>query len=98
MYRRSRLDIYFDILEVIQRGIQRPTRIMYKTNLSWTTLQEMFNTLIERGFILIEIDGKMKRYSITEKGKRAFSYHQKSLEGLIKPKETLRKQIGRAHV
>ncbi|UCH37839.1 MAG: DUF4364 family protein [Candidatus Bathyarchaeota archaeon] len=93
MYRRSRLDIYFDILEVIQRGTQRPTRIMYKTNLSWTTLQEMFKTLIERGFIQIETEGKTKVYSVTEKGKRALSYHQKSLEGLIKPEGSLRSPL-----
>jgi predicted transcriptional regulator len=66
---------------------------MYKTNLSWTTLQEMFNTLIERGFIQIETNGKTKVYSVTEKGKRALGYHQKSLEGLIKPEETLRNPL-----
>ena len=39
MVRRSRLEIFFDVLAIIARGVSKPTRIMYKTNLSWTSMQ-----------------------------------------------------------
>jgi len=83
MVRRSRLEIYFDILDVISRGVTKPTRIMYKTNLSWVVLQEMFVTLIDGGFIKEEKEKGYERYYITEKGKNAFSYHMKSMDGLV---------------
>ena len=84
MVRRSRLEIYFDILEVISRGTNKPTRIMYKTNLSWITLQEMFKILIEGSFIREDKEKNSLRYYINEKGKNALSYHLKSLDGLVK--------------
>jgi predicted transcriptional regulator len=83
MVRRSRLEIFFDVLAVIDRGVSKPTRIMYKTNLSWTSLQEVFETLINGGFILEEEHKTAKRYSITDKGQSALSYHLQSLDGLI---------------
>ena len=87
MTRRSRLEIYFDILDVIDKGITKPTLIMYKTNLSWATLQDIFKTLVERGFIAEEMKKKSKRYQVTEKGRNALSYHLKSLNELVEPKQ-----------
>lgn len=84
MNRRSRLEMYFDILEAINRGIKLPTRIMYRTNLSWVVLQEMFETLVNGGFIRGEEGKSSQRYYITEKGKNALSHHLKSLDGLHK--------------
>ena len=89
MVRRSRLEIYFDVLAVIERGTNKPTRIMYKTNLSWTSLHEVFETLINGGFVREEKKKNSKRYYITDKGKRALSYHLKSLEGLVKVRQRL---------
>lgn len=83
MVRRSRLEIFFDVLAVIDRGVSKPTQIMYKTNLSWTSLHEVFETLIDGGFIWEEVFEKSKRYSITEKGRSALAYHLRSLEGLV---------------
>lgn len=84
MVRRSRLEIYFETLEVIGRGITKPTQIMYKTNLSWIVLQEVFETLINGGFINEANEKGSLRYYIADKGKNALSYHLKSLEGLVK--------------
>lgn len=84
MVRRSRLDIYFDILQVMDSGTDKPTRIMYKTNLSWGILQNFFEALIDSGFIKKEIRKMNLRYYITDKGKNALSYHLRSLEGLVK--------------
>ena len=87
MTRRSRLEIYFDILEVIERGIDKPTQIMYKTNLSWATLQEIFETLIKSGFIKEEMKRNSRRYEVTDKGRNALAYYLKSLDGLIQIKQ-----------
>ena len=83
MVRRSRLEIYFDILNVIENGVIKPTQIMYATNLSWANLQNIFNILIKSGFITEEMKKKTKRYQITEKGRKALSYYEKSLNGLV---------------
>ena len=82
MVRRSRLEIYFDVLEVIERGLSKPTQIMYRTNLSWNTLNEVFSTLIKSDFIIEEEKRHFKRYYITDKGRRALSHHKTSIEGL----------------
>jgi predicted transcriptional regulator len=87
MVRRSRLEIFFDVLAVIARGVSKPTRIMYKTNLSWTSMQDIFETLIDGGFILEEAIGTAKRYTITERGQNALAYHLRSLEGLVEIKQ-----------
>lgn len=80
MVRRSRLEIYFDVLEIIERGINKPTQVMYKTNLSWAPLQEILESLISGGFLREEDKKNSKRYYITEKGKNALGYYLKSLD------------------
>ena len=86
MVRRSRLEIYFDVLKVIDKGTDKPTRIMYETNLSWTSLCSVFDTLINSDFIREEKWKSSKRYHITEKGRNALSYHMKSVESFIQNK------------
>jgi predicted transcriptional regulator len=71
---------------VIDIGTNKPTRIMYDTNLSWTTLCSVFETLINSDFIREEKENNSLRYYITEKGRSALSYHMKSLEGFIQSK------------
>ena len=83
MVRRSRLEIYFDLLKVVESGVTKPTRIMYKTNLSWKTLHEILSVLVSKSFIREIRQGNSKRYHITEKGKNALAYHRRSLEGLV---------------
>jgi predicted transcriptional regulator len=83
MVRRSRLEIYFDVLKVIDNGTDKPTRIMYETNLSWTSVCSVFDALINSEFIRAEKKKTSTRYYITVKGKNALSYHMRSLEGLI---------------
>ena len=87
MARRSKLEIYFEIVDTIDRGIDKPTRIMYKTNLSWITLHQIFDVLINGGFISEENSKNSKRYYITDKGRRALSYHRRSIEGLVENRE-----------
>jgi len=91
MVKRSRLEIYFDVLRVIMKGITRPTRIMYSANLSWNSIQEILTTLVQQGFIVEETVKNSKRYEITEKGERILSYYRKAIDGLtIEPIKTRR--------
>lgn len=67
--KRSKLEIYLDVLRAIRAGYSKPTNIMYKSNLSWITLRDILDSLVERGLITtIERDGR-KLYFITSKGK-----------------------------
>jgi predicted transcriptional regulator len=80
--RRSKTEIYIDVLSVIKNGESRPTRIMYSTNLSWAPLRRLLESLLEQG--LVESaetgldDGRSKNlYRITEKGESVLSYFSK---------------------
>ena len=81
MVRRSRLEIYFDVLKAIDNGTNVPTRIMYETNLSWTIVCDVFDSLIKDGFISADKKKRSTRYYITKNGRNALSYHLKSLQG-----------------
>ena len=95
MYKRSRLEIYFDILNVIEKGNGKPTRIIsiqdaiYKTNITWNTLQKILETLLESGFIKEEIIEDSKIYQITNKGRNALSYYLKSKDQLVEAKQII---------
>ena len=71
--RRSRLEIYVEILTEIKNGVNIPTRIMYKTNLSWKPVSQMLQylekqRLIENCFEKSVDHRSNKDYHITEKG------------------------------
>jgi len=83
MGRRSRLEIYYDILQTISEGTQKPTRIMYRTNLSWRPLQEVFESLLSQGFIEEKKTRTSKIYGITEKGKSVLGYYRQAKKVLV---------------
>lgn len=67
--KRSRLEIYLEVLETIMSGCNKPTNIMYKCNLSWISLKEILDSLIERGLITVVERNKRRLYLITERGR-----------------------------
>ena len=90
--RRSRLDIYLDVLWTIKSGTTKPTRIMYGANLSWKPLQRVLQSMKEQELI-VEIDdrdGRDKRtntrYEITQKGENVIQYFNRA-QGLIELEE-----------
>jgi predicted transcriptional regulator len=80
--RRSELEIKMDVLQVVSQGIDRPTQIMYKANLSWVALQECLKALVARSFISEESEGARKRYELTQGGYEILHTFQKVLEGM----------------
>lgn len=68
--RRSRLEIYVDMLEAIERGVNKPTRIMFAVNLSWKYFKEMLSNLERWGLIERKITKNHELIYITERGRR----------------------------
>jgi len=90
--RRSKLEIYLDVLKVIKEGTQKPTRIMYGANLSWKLLQGILSSMAAQDLI-VEVDAsdsKDKRtnkyYEITTKGDSVIRYFDRA-RGLIEVDE-----------
>jgi predicted transcriptional regulator len=81
--RRSKFEIYIDILTQIKSGTNIPTRIMYSSNLSWKPLKQILNNLIKQGLIedhqFDEGDKRTKNtYNITEKGDNVLRYFNRA--------------------
>jgi len=93
--RRSKLEIYLDVLRVIKGGVRKPTRIMYGANLSWKPLQQVLKSLLDQGLI-VEIDVSdggdkrtTKHYEITQKGENVLRYFDRARR-LIELEEAVR--------
>jgi len=82
--KRSRLQIYLDVLRVINKGVQKPTHIMYKCNLSWVPLKEVLESLMAQGLVVKNELQHRKIYEITERGRDVLKYFDKAKE-LIAP-------------
>lgn len=67
--RRSEVQILIDILTLSLRGV-KATHLMYKANLSYSTLRRYISAALKNGLIAkIEDDEGSVVYCITEKGK-----------------------------
>jgi predicted transcriptional regulator len=87
--RRSKLELYLDVLKVIKEGTTKPTRIMHGANLSWKQLQGVLGSMVYQG-LLEEIDVSESRdkrtntvYMVTSKGEsviRYFDHAEKLIE------------------
>lgn len=74
--KRSRLEICIDILKIMKKGVRKPTRIMYSSNISWIPLLEILKFLKEQGAISVNNIGKKKEYHITDKGREILKYYE----------------------
>jgi predicted transcriptional regulator len=73
-YRRSRLELYLDVLKAIYHGRRAPSRVVYAANLSYDRVIVCINFLIEHNLVE-RIEGiTKKRYTITESGKNVVKY------------------------
>jgi len=76
--RRSKLDITLSVLSSVKDGVDKPTRIMYASNLSWKPIQLILASLVDQGLlqeILVSGSGRSRvRYEITEKGLNVLDY------------------------
>ena len=69
MVKRTRHEIYADMLDVIlRRRSSLLTRIAYGANLPVDRAKRFLRVLVGRGFVVEESYGGLKRYRVTEKG------------------------------
>jgi len=93
--RRSTLEINLDVLDAIKNGTEKPTRIMYKSNLSWKILNNTLSNLISQNLIekFDMSDSRDKRtnkvYKITQKGEALTRYFHNA-EQLLKLDEPVK--------
>ncbi|MGD0396450.1 MAG: winged helix-turn-helix domain-containing protein [Nitrososphaerales archaeon] len=80
--RRSELEIKMDVLRVVSSGIDRPTQIMYKANLSWIALQSNLKSLVKSNFLREEDLGSRKRYELTQHGFEILGTYQKVVDAM----------------
>ncbi len=68
--KRNKLEIVHDILVVIKdkNGRIKPTHVLYKSNLSYSMMEQYLEELISNGLIKEIKLKKGKTYQITEKG------------------------------
>ena len=78
--RRSRLEIYIDILEAVADGNSKPSHIMYKSNLSWKKLKGYLNFLVDQGLLIRREHRRRERYEISERGLKILLYFRKIKE------------------
>jgi len=88
--RRSKLEIYIDVLRVIERGIHKPTKIMFAANISWKPLNEILVNLERQGLIERKTVGNRTLILITEKGKRILRTLETLSAELVFPKKSRR--------
>jgi len=82
--RRSKLEVYLDVLWTIKSGTTKPTRIMYESNLSWKPLQRTLNSLATQGLVAEyePEDNRDRRtttcYELTQKGENVLKYFKRA--------------------
>jgi len=93
--RRSKLEIWLNVLDIIHEGESKPTRIMYEANISWDPLKRVLRSLVSQGLIreietwtTRKYDRRTKKhYEITKKGENVIRYFKRA-EILLEFEET----------
>ena len=96
MSRRIKLEIYLDVLGTIRSGVEKPTIIMSRANLSWRPLQSILGDLLLEGLVdeidMTGVRGRDKRtsrcYRLTRRGEVAFRYFSDARD-LLSPERLL---------
>jgi predicted transcriptional regulator len=70
MKKRERVELIFDILNVVQQagGRIKPTHLLYKANLSHEALKKYVGELEASGMIVEEAKGDRRMFALTDKG------------------------------
>jgi predicted transcriptional regulator len=76
--RRSKFEIYRELLTQVNNGNCQPTRMMYSINLSWIAFNQVKESLISQG-LLAEVEGagdrrSRTRFMVTDKGEKFLEY------------------------
>jgi predicted transcriptional regulator len=80
--KRSKFEIYLDVLRMVNSGVNKPTNIMYKCNLAWNPFKRILNSLVENGMLITLDSGSRRTYELTEKGREVLKYF-KTTEAIL---------------
>lgn len=86
--RRSEFEIIRDILIASFDGAKK-THILYRTNLSYSQLQDYLSFLIKAGVVEAVKKGSAEIYRITEKGKELLNHIEEAIYRLKGQSKTL---------
>ena len=68
-HRRSLVEMSFDILNTVwTEGEAKPTRLMYRANLSWNVMCDILAHLTDRGLLAVNTSGARRTISLTPLG------------------------------
>ncbi len=71
------------VLDAVRNGADKPTQVMYKSNLSWSICQKLLGHLAERGFVKVISDGPRRRYKLTPTGLEMLSSFTRVAEAMV---------------
>jgi predicted transcriptional regulator len=89
--KRSRLEIYVDILKTVKSGVNKPTAILFRCNLAWKPFMGILETFVNNSLIEVVDRGIRKTYKLTERGQeflKQFESAEVFIATLRKPKKT----------
>jgi len=74
-HRRSREEVLLDVLKAVSMGYEKPTRIMYASNVSWTVVLRRLIELVDKELIVVVVNSRTgvrtpRVYKITTKGEQ----------------------------
>ena len=75
--RRSKIEITCDILNVISKGNEKPTRIMQLANVTWDDLVMYLEALIRNQLVTRSVEGKRVTYMLTSSGSSLLGHYLK---------------------
>jgi len=83
--RKSKLEVYEDILGALVKKPQTVDKIAYETNMECAAINQRLDFLIKYGLVEERVSGKKTLYAITERGVAVFKTlnFQKYLEKVV---------------
>jgi predicted transcriptional regulator len=87
---------YLEVLKAIGERVDKPTQIMFKTALSWNTLEDALSTLCDRELVVEKKVGNSRRYLLSTRGRDALVQVSKAPGNLsASPPPTVRRRPSR---
>ena len=80
--RRSRTEMMVDVLRAVRGGAVLPTRVMYRSNLSWSVCQGLLKHLAAKGRFETRAEGERRVIALTPRGSLALSGYCRAVKGI----------------
>ncbi|MCS7112027.1 MAG: hypothetical protein N3D82_02330 [Ignisphaera sp.] len=68
--KRSKLEILFDVIEILSKEPVNPTRLSMLVNMPYDRLKKLLDELVDKGIIGYEEQGRSRVYVLTHRGYR----------------------------